>query len=498
MQDTVLRLEKSSREPYTVRYGEHVEFSPGGRYVATLGRHEHKVWEVKTGKLIFRSSIASYLDDSPTQWNMARPPFSFVNDVVIFDGETSKGNTSRSPILVDLENNIGEEAALMTTIDISNPGFIPIDSEHFLRFDIYSVSLYNRKAKIELWRVDAKKLPNARGQNPRVGSVIWDEASNRVRFGWSDYPKKGKQAERIASLAMDGTDYRVEYEEKPSPHDTRFLPSSDYIIKIPIRFDMATTDKINLVPPIIIDVKRKRQAPIPEGIGYYNFDGFLPENRFSLSRQLADGLVETIQCDLTTGKIIQKTTIHGVPYWYNSPFAWSPDRQTIAVMRQARDKSFQTVTLYDAHGKWLMDLDDTQQTIAFDQTQNALASRAKAFEAASKEAWSAYERQMRDKRFEEKRHEIPSEAELQKQKKKVEPDDPRSYVTCSFCKGKGAYRFENNRSVGESYTSVAPQYDLTGKMVVGPQYGVRSSAIVGSTDTWACPCCHGAGKVKRR
>ena len=93
---------------------------------------------------------------------------------------------------------------------------------------------------------------------------------------------------------------------------------------------------------------------------------------------------------------------------------------------------------------------------------------------------------------------MPSEAELQKRKGEVKTEDPRDYVTCSFCKGKGAYRFENNRSVGESYTSVAPQYDLTGKMVVGPQYGVRSSAMAGSSNTWACPCCHGTGKVKRR
>lgn len=496
MQDTTLRLEKSSREPYTVRYGKHVEFSPGGRYVATLGRHEHKVWEVKTGKLVFRSSIDSYLDDNPTRWNMARPSFSFVNDATIFDGESSKGNTSRSPILVDLENNIGEEAPLMPNYNSSDPSFIPIDSEHFIRVNDFSISLYNRKAKIELWKVDTKKLPNARGENPRIGSCVWDEASNRVRFRWSDSPKKGKPARRISSLAMDGTDYRLEYEENPGPHDWHLVPGGDFLVKVPGQFDRM--DKLSKELPMIVDVKRKRQAPIPEGIGYYNFDGFLPENRFSLSRQLADGLVETIQCDLTTGKIFQKTTIHGVPYWYNFPFAWSPDRQTIAVMRQARDKAFQTVTLYDARGKWLMDLDDTRQTIAFDQTQNALAGRAKAYEDASKEAWSAYLRQERDKRVEENQKQAPSEAELQRQKKKAEPEDPRSYVTCTFCKGKGAYRFENNRSVGESYTSVAPQYDVTGKMVVGPQYGVRSSAMAGSTNTWACPCCHGAGKVKRR
>ncbi|WP_395088247.1 hypothetical protein [Armatimonas sp.] len=498
MQDTTLRLEKSPREPYTVRYGERVEFSPGGRYVATLGRHEHKVWEVKTGKLVFRSNIASYLDDSPTSYNMARPPFSFVNDVVIFDGETSVGNMSRSPVLVDLENNLGEEAAMMTSIDISNPGFLPIDSEHFIRFDIFSISLYNRKAKKELWRVDAKKVPNVHGQNPRIGSVVWDETSNRVWFCWSDFPQKGKQAERIASLAMDGLDYRLEYEEKPTLHRLQLLPSGDYLVKVPIKFDMATTNKINKEPLIVVNLRKKRQIILPEGIGYYVFDGFLPENRFSLSRQQEDGLIETIQCDLATGKIIQKTTVQGVPRWASFPFAWSPDRQTMAVMRQARDKSFNTVSLYDGRGKWLMDLDDTQQTIAFDQTQNALASRAKAFEAASQEAWSDYLRQERGKRVEEARKQRPSEAELQKQKKQAEMDDPRSYVTCSFCKGKGAYRFENNHSVGESYTSVAPRYDLTGKMVVGPQYGVHSSAMEGSKDTWACPCCHGAGKVKRR
>lgn len=496
MQDTTLRLEKSSREPYTVRYGKHVEFSPGGRYVATLGRHEHKVWEVKTGKLVFRSSIASYLDDNPTRWNMATPSFSFVNDATIFDGESSKGNTSRSPILVDLENNIGEEAALMTNYGVGDPSFIPIDSEHFIRVDQFGISLYNRKAKIELWRVSTKKLPNVRDQSPRIRSLVWDESSNRVRFQWSDLPEKGKKVRRISSLAMDGTDYRLEHEDQPSPHDLHLLPDGDYIVKVPGQFDKR--DKLSKELPMIVDVKRKRQVSLPEGLGYYNFDGFLPENRFSLSRQQEDGLIETIQCDLTTGKIVQKTTVHGVPFWARFPFAWSPDRQTIAVMRQARDKAFQTVTLYGARGKWLMDLDDTQQTIAFDQTQNALAYRAKAFEDASKEAWSAYERQERGKRFEENQKQMPSAAELQKQKKKAEPEDPRSFVTCSFCKGKGAYRFENNRSVGESYTSVAPQYDLTGKMVVGPQYGVRSSAIAGSKDTWACPCCHGAGKVKRR
>ena len=106
MQDTTLRLEKSPREPYTVRYGERVEFSPGGRYVATLGRHEHKVWEVKTGKLVFHSNIASYLEDSPTSYNMSRPGFSFVNDTAILDGGTWLSNSFRSACLVDLENKV--------------------------------------------------------------------------------------------------------------------------------------------------------------------------------------------------------------------------------------------------------------------------------------------------------------------------------------------------------------------------------------------------------
>ena len=464
-----------------------VLFSPDGRYVATFSDIVGQIWECSTGRLVYRTSSSHYKSDLQRRVD---PGLSlrFVNESTIIDS---------GQMLVDLDKNLGEP---VRDWNVGNDRFFPLDADHGFILTSRYLSLINHSEKVTVWSFDTwsiKKRNGAPGINNSQLGI--DHEAGRIVFVWND-----NENTIISSVNFEGNDCREEARGatliEKGYGGYKFKIRSNAIVspdgKSALLYNAAVSIK-NVRLITLGSAKSIKLEAITRDEASYKNGFILSELSFTREGdveffQQQEGKMVSLVLDRLNGKVKERVLVSDGKGIGSRTVTHSPDRKTAAFIRFIKNEKgyFFSVGLYDAKsGALLHLLDDSAQTIALSQSEEALYQRNKAARAAAEAAIYAQRearRVLREKESDEA--------------KKREEEERQAFIArtrpCARCDGKGSYEVIGSiiSYVEDGYyeSRVSPfSGDLVYRNPIYKRVSRRGKVSYG------CPSCGGKGRIPK-